>query len=100
MSSVRIGDSYKATFKLARDMPFVITAKISGPGVDWESLILSEEDTPSGHDRLFSAEYIPTVAGWYVISYNSDPDGLESMTKFYAYSVIGAITGSSTTTEV
>ena len=97
---VRVGQYYKATFKMQQGVPFTVTARIKGPdtGELWEPLALAEVATPAGHDRLFEGTYQPMSKGWYVISFDSDPDGLETMTKFYAYDIEGIVTGSSTTT--
>jgi len=99
---VRIGSAYKASYSLADGA--TVTAHVQTPDGAWHELALVEVSTPAGHDRLFTADYTPSVVGWHIISYDTDPTGGESMQKFYVTSEIDGFAtyafGTATTVEV
>ncbi len=86
---VKVGDPYRATYSLMEGEEVPVTAKVQEPGGQWEDLPLSEVATPVGHDRLFLADYVPAVAGWYVVSFDTDPSGGDSVVKFQATTSFG-----------
>lgn len=81
---VKVGDPYRATYSLMEGEDVAVTAKVQRPDGQWVDLPLAEATTPPGHDRLFFADYVPTSEGWYVVSFDTDPTGGESVAKFQA----------------
>ena len=96
---IRIGREYQLTYRLDQlDLATVITASVNGPSTSalWEAVVITEVPTPAGHDRLFTGTFTPTKPGWHTVSYDTDPDGNEAMSKFYCYNNRGAIVGTTT----
>ncbi len=81
---VKVGVAYKATYSMDPHWTASVTAKVQVPSGGWFDLPLVEVPTPEGHDKLFTGDFVPAAPGWYVVSFDTDPTGGESMQKFYA----------------
>jgi len=93
MEAVRVpvGTAYKVSYTVPAGA-VTVDGKVRKAGEStWTDLTLLEATVPSGHQRVFEVDYVPTAVGWYYLSFSCSIDGWDSSQSFYAYGVEGAI---------